>query len=228
MPRKPRVYLGNIPAHIVHRGHNRDACFFSDEDYLYYLECLYQGCRRYTVQLHAYVLMTNHVHLLMTPADEAGISRVMQHIGRLYVRHINQTYRRSGSLWEGRHKASLIEAENYLLTCYRYIELNPVAANMVAFPEDYRWSSYQHHACGLTNPNIIEHDVYVRLGSSSTLRSAAYSALFSSRIPQQDITQIQKSIKYNYPLGSDRFRQQIEIALNKSVGYSRLGRPARR
>jgi putative transposase len=148
MPRKPRMYLPSIPAHIVQRGNNRDACFFSDDDYLYYLEVLGQGLRRYGVKLHAYCLMTNHVHLLMTPKDNVGISRVMQHLGRLYVLYINRTYRRSGTLWEGRHKASLVNAEEYLLTCYRYIELNPVAAGMVNTPEQYRWSSYRWHAWG--------------------------------------------------------------------------------
>ena len=142
MPRKPRSYLPGVPAHVVQRGNNRNACFFADEDYLFYRECLSEGLRRYEVRLHAYVLMTNHVHLLLTPSDETGISCLLQHVGRLYVLYINKTYRRSGTLWEGRHKASLVDAENYLLACYRYIEMNPVAARMVEAPDQYQWSSY--------------------------------------------------------------------------------------
>ena len=225
MPRKPRMYLPDVPAHIVQRGNNRDACFFSDDDYLYYLEVLGQGLRRYGVKLHAYCLMTNHVHLLMTPKDKVGISRVMQHLGRLYVLYINRTYRRSGTLWEGRHKASLVNAEEYLLTCYRYIELNPVAAGMVNTPEQYRWSSYSWHAWGNKNIFIHDHALYQQLGSTIKDRQYAYRDLFKLQIPDEDIHKIKKSLDYNYPLGNDRFKQQIENALGQAVGYNRRGRP---
>lgn len=130
------MYLPGVPAHIVQRGNNRGACFFTDEDYSFYLECLGQGLERYRVSLHAYVLMTNHVHLLATPTDSDGISRLMQHVARLYVLYINRAYRRTGTLWEGRHKASLVQVETYLLACYRYIELNPVTAGMTAWKEN--------------------------------------------------------------------------------------------
>ena len=135
------MYLPGVPSHVVQRGNDRQACFFEQENHLFYLDCLGQACRRYEVVLHAYVLMTNHVHLLMTPVTELGISRVMQLVGNRYVQYINKSYRRTGTLWEGRHKASLIDAERYLLTCYRYIELNPVRAGMVMHPGDYAWSS---------------------------------------------------------------------------------------
>lgn len=137
------MYLPSIPAHIVQRGNNREACFFCEEDYLYYKELLAEGMYRYGAILHAYCLMTNHVHLLMTPKLEDSVSRVMQHVGRQYVQYINKNYRRSGTLWEGRHKGSLVDVENYLMSCYRYIELNPVAAGMVKMPDEYRWSSYR-------------------------------------------------------------------------------------
>jgi len=131
MPRKPRVYLSGVPCHVIQRGNDRQPCFYSEEDYVFYLECLYDACKRYKVNLHAYVLMTNHVHLLVTPRVADGISRVMQSIGRRYVQYVNVTYKRSGTLWEGRHKSSLVDADNYLLSCYRYIEMNPVRAGMV-------------------------------------------------------------------------------------------------
>ncbi|WP_208738801.1 transposase [Phytopseudomonas daroniae] len=156
MPRKQRMYLPGVPAHVVQRGNNRSACFFHDEDYQFYLTVLGDALKRYRVQLHAYVLMTNHVHLLMTPESETGISRVMQHLGRMYVLYVNRIYRRSGTLWEGRHKASLINADEYLLTCYRYIEMNPVRAGMVEAPEEYRWSSYRWHGWGKADSLISD------------------------------------------------------------------------
>ena len=143
MPRKTRVYLPGVPAHIVQRGNNRNACFFAEQDYAYYLEALAQGLRRFGADLHAYCLMKNHIHLLITPHYKDSISRVIQHMGRQYVRYINKTYSRTGTLWEGRHKGSLVDAEHYLLTCYRYIELNPVTAGIVTRPDMYPWSSYR-------------------------------------------------------------------------------------
>ena len=229
MPRKPRLYLPGIPAHVVQRGNNRDACFFADDDYQYYLEVLGQGCRRYYVELHAYCLMTNHVHLLLTQQHaDRGISQVLQHVGRLYVAYINKTYRRSGTLWEGRHKASLVDADTYLLTCYRYIELNPVTANMVTTPEQYPWSSYRYHAWGQPNPLITDHFLYRSLDANPQVRQHTYRELFKYQIPETDIHEIRKSIDYNFPLGNDRFREQIENALGKTVGQSKRGRPRKK
>jgi putative transposase len=152
MPRKTRMYLPGVPVHIVQRGNNRNACFFCEDDYRYYKQVLEEGMQRYGVALHAYCLMTNHVHLLMTPQWEDSISRVIQHLGRQYVQHVNKTYGRSGTLWEGRHKSSLVDAEHYLLSCYRYVELNPVTATMVKKPEEYPWSSYHFNALGRAGP----------------------------------------------------------------------------
>jgi putative transposase len=131
------MYMAGMPCHVVQRGNNRDATFYSDDDYQFYLACLEDGTKRYRVAVHAFVLMTNHVHLLMTPNDSEGVSRLMQSIGRRYVQYVNKTYRRTGTLWESRHKASLVQEEQYLLKCYRYIELNPVRAGIVEHPADY-------------------------------------------------------------------------------------------
>ena len=148
----------------MQRGHNRSAVFFQDFDYLKYLACLREAAQVYGCAVHAYVLMTNHVHLLMTQArSNVGISQVMQHVGRMYVAYVNKTYRRTGTLWEGRHKASLVDADHYLLTCYRYIELNPVVANMVTAPDQYRWSSYRYHAWGEKNTNQYRQQVHYNL-----------------------------------------------------------------
>jgi len=146
MARKPRVFLQGVAQHVVQRGNNREPCFFAEADYQFYLECLAESATKYACQLHAYVLMTNHVHLLVTPENESSLSGMMQSLGRRYVRYVNHTYKRTGTLWEGRYKSSLVQSENYLLTCSRYIELNPVRANMVETPAEYRWSSYGHNA----------------------------------------------------------------------------------
>lgn len=226
MPRKTRMYLPGIPAHVVQRGNNRDACFFTDEDYRYYLNVLSQGCLRYDVHLHAYCLMTNHVHLLMTQQrSNIGISQVMQHVGRIYVAYVNKTCRRSGTLWEGRHKASLVDADNYLLTCYRYIEANPVVANMVTAPDQYRWSSYRYHAWGEKNTLIKDHILYDALGSNQQTRQKLYRELFRHQVPEVDVGEIRQSLAYNYPLGDDRFQKQIESILGRRIGFKERGRP---
>jgi putative transposase len=227
MPRKARMYLPGIPAHVVQRGNNRGACFFSDEDLQFYRECFGQGLRRHGVKLHAYALMTNHVHLLMTPEEDVSISRLMQHVGRLYVLYVNKTYRRSGTLFEGHHKASLVAAEDYLLTCYRYIEMNPVVAGMVAAPELYRWSSYRHHAWGQADPLIEDHELYLQLDRDPARRQHAYRELFKHQIPEAQIHEIRERLAYNFPLGNDRFRDEIETALGRRVGERKRGRPSK-
>ncbi len=225
MPRKPRMYLPGVPCHVIQRGNNRDACFFSDQDYLFYLSCLQDACRRYRVSVHAYVLMTNHVHLLMTPEDSGGISRVMQSLGRRYVQYINYEYQRSGTLWEGRHKASLVDAEHYLLSCMRYIELNPVRANMVKHPADYRWSSYRVNAQSNKCDLITQHPLYMSLGLEASERNYSYRCLFEHQLDDEDIHAIRKAAQFSVPLGHERFKQQIEIALGRSTGYAKRGRP---
>ena len=225
MPRKARMYLPGVPCHVISRGNNRDACFYSDDDYQFYLECLDDACRKYQVALHAYVLMTNHVHLLFTPVSEGGISKVMQSVGRRYVQYINLNYKRSGTLWEGRHKASLVDADEYLLACYRYIELNPVRANMVSHPAEYRWSSYRVNAGLRERRNLREHEVYTRLGSDADSRHMAYCDLFSFDIDSDVIKDIRRCASFSMPLGSSRFQSQIERALGRKLGHAGRGRP---
>ena len=146
MARLPRFVLPGHPQHVIQRGNNRNVIFASEDDFHFYLDCLKTACKSHDVQVHAYVLMTNHVHLLMTPQTECGLAKVMQSVGRRYVQYFNWNYKRTGTLWEGRYKATLIDTKRYLLTCYRYIELNPVRANMVTQPEAYRWSSFRFNA----------------------------------------------------------------------------------
>jgi len=225
MPRKPRCYVPNIPCHVITRGNDRQACFFKTGDYEFYLACLSDACDRYKVALHAYVLMTNHVHLLMTPESEEGISRVMQSIGRRYVQYVNLKYRRTGTLWEGRHKASLVEDEAYLMACYQYIELNPVRANMVKHPVDYPWTSYFENT-GVKKQNITKrHSIYDRLGLDTKSRQTAYKALFDLQLPPALLNNIRQASEFSMPIGSADFQRQIEEAVGRELGYAKRGRP---
>jgi putative transposase len=225
MPRKPRFFLKGVPCHIVQRGHCQEPIFFESSDYRAYLDWLEEGLGRYECELHAYVLMTNHVHLLITPKNKDGISLTMQHIGRHYVPYINYTYGKSGSLWEGRFKASLIDSEAYLLTCMRYIELNPVRANMVKAPGEYKWSSYKGNANAKVDPLLIPHTEYLALGRTKKQREHAYRELFRNHIEDKDIHAIQACWRSGTPLGNDRFREKIERTLQTKVGQASQGRP---
>ncbi|MEZ5528349.1 MAG: transposase [Porticoccaceae bacterium] len=225
MPRKARMFLPDVPCHVITRGNNRDACFYADDDYLFHLECLSDACHKHRVAVHAYVLMTNHVHLLLTPRGDEGVLKVMQSIGRRYVQYINRTYRRSGTLWEGRYKASLVDAENYLMACYRYIELNPVRASMVSHPGDYRWSSYGVNAGLRLRKRLEPQEVYLRLGPDEKSRCYAYRELFSIGLDKSQLHEIQRASAFSMPLGNSRFQEQIERALNRKLGHAKRGRP---
>jgi len=228
MPRKPRMYLQGIPCHIIQRGNNRNPCFFTEHDYRFYLYQLGDACLRYEVQLHAYVLMTNHSHLLMTPSDEFGISKVMQSLGRRYVQYINKTYCRTGTLWEGRHKSHVIQADNYLLACYRYIELNPVRAAMTQHPADYVWSSYRANAQGERNSYLTAHRLYLGLGTTAESREKRYRTLFATELDENLVHDIRTAARFSTPLGNTSFVEQIEHATGNKAGQAKRGRPLKR
>lgn len=225
MPRQPRLDLPNIPQHVVQRGNDRQPCFFADEDYIRYLSELREISRREGCRIHAYVLMTNHVHLLMTPTATGMVARIMQALGRRYVRYVNDRYRRTGTLWEGRYKSCLVDSDSYLLRCYRYIELNPLRARMVASPGDYLWSSYSSNGLGRNDTLIHPHASYLLLGSTRSERCEAYRALLSETLSPDDIEQIRRHLQSQHALGSERFRAAIEAQLNRRVGPARIGRP---
>lgn len=225
MPRKPRMYSAGVPCHVIQRGNNRSTCFFEPENNLFYLDCLAHSCKKYHVDLHAYVLMTNHIHLLMTPNDENGISAVMQSVGRRYVQYINKALCRTGTLFEGRFKASLIQADSYFIACMRYIELNPVRANMVINPEEYHWSSY-HVNAGLKPRKLLSpHLSYLALGKDIECVESNYRSLFSIELEQATINAISSAAKFNMPYGDNRFKKEIELALGRSIGFEKRGRP---
>lgn len=225
MPRKPRFFLPDVPAHVVQRGHSHEPVFFEDGDYQAYLGWLKEAAERYGCSIHAYVLMSNHIHILATPREKQGISRMMQYIGRRYVPYINDTYGTSGSLWEGRYKASLISDEQYLLICMRYIELNPVRANRVRSPGYYRWSSYRYNAQGKNDNIVTEHILYAEMGNTRVSRCANYKSLFKAHIDDDQLKSIRAAWQTGTPLGNDCFREKIERKLKISVGQARRGRP---
>lgn len=228
MPRKPRFYLPGIPAHVVQRGNCRQATFFSDNDYAAYLRWLHEGAEQHECTIHAYVLMTNHVHLLVTPTQSESISRLMQYVGRHYVTYVNYSYGKSGTLWEGRHKGCLISSDEYLLACMRYIELNPVRAGMVTAPGDYRWSSYRINARGDEPGCLTPHPLYLALGRDQEERSYAYRELFRYALEPDQVHNIRATVQTGTPLGNDRFKEQIEQNLQRKVGHSRRGRPEKK
>ncbi len=228
MPRRARVRHAGIPQHVIQRGNNRAACFFADEDYRTYLDSLLEGATRYGCDIHAYVLMTNHVHLLVTPETDESLTHMMRYLGSRYVQYVNHVYRRSGTLWEGRYKSSLIDSEGYLLTCYRYIELNPVRAGMVEDASGYRWSSYGAHASGQADELIRDHPCYLALGATDETRQAAYQALFRYQVDDASLKAIRKAANSGTALGSEQFKDEIEATLARSVRPGTPGRPRKK
>jgi len=225
MPRPPRYELSGVPQHVIQRGNNRQATFFADEDYQAYLNWLSEAAVAHGCAIHAYVLMTNHVHLLVTPQEVGAIGKLMQSLGRRYVQYVNARYRRSGTLWEGRYKGALIDSERYLLTCSRYIELNPVRAGMVAHPGEYRWSSYGGNAQGQPDPVISAHAEYVALGNDDSTRQAAYRELFRQHLEPKMVDEIRTSLNQCRVYGSERFKDEIELTLQRRVRPGKAGRP---
>lgn len=225
MPRRSRMYFPGLPYHIIQRGNNREACFYEAEDYQFYLVLLEELSQRYKVNIHAYVLMTNHIHLLVTPIEKESVSMMTKVVGSRFAQYINKKYNRTGTLWEGRHKSSPVDTEDYLLKCYRYIELNPVAANMVKRPEEYYWSSYGINAWGDHSHFITPHDEYLSLGKNKKSRQYAYRELFKVNLSEEDLHAFRESAHYCQPVGSERFRKQIEEKLGSPLGYMKRGRP---
>ena len=225
MPRPPRYPLIGVPQHVIQRGNNRQPTFFTQDDFRFYRDCLTEAATHHHCEVHAYVLMTNHVHLLLTPRRAKAIAKVIQSLGRRYVQYINSTYQRSGTLWEGRYKASVVESETYLLLCSRYIELNPVRSKLVADPTEYPWSSYHWHALGKSDPLITDHAAYLGLGSTNEERHQAYRGLVRDQSDPARLQEIRDSLNQCRVLGSDRFKDEIEAALSRRVRPAKAGRP---
>jgi putative transposase len=225
VPRKPRISPIGIPQHIITRGNNRQVCFTSEDDMAFYISCLKDYSKKYKLQVHAWVLMTNHIHLLCTPFSENSVSKTMQDVGRLYVVYFNKTYKRTGTLWEGRYKSSLVQSESYLLSVYRYIELNPVRAGMVEDPADYSFSSYQINALGKASSLCTPHDEYLALGNTQKDRRDSYRTLFEYELDGGLIDNIRKTTNQGMAIGNEDFITQIKILTGYDMMSKNRGRP---
>jgi putative transposase len=225
MPRQPRYFLPGIPQHVVQRGVDRQPVFFDKGDYDLYLRTLHEAATKNACLVHAYVLMTNHTHLLITPGHKRALPLLMQAIGRQYVQSLNRKRGRTGTLWEGRYKACPVQTDYYLLACYRYIELNPVRAGLVLSPADYAYSSFRRNALGRNDPVITSHSVYSELGETSPDRQLGYQRLFEHEFSPEQLTTIRRTTESCHVLGNDDFVDRIEATLGRPVRPGKRGRP---
>ena len=227
MARPCRLEPAGVPLHIIQRGNNRAACFFNDVDRHFYLKCLGDAASLRGCAIHAYALMPNHVHLLLTPEKAGAASLTLQDLGRKYVQVLNKVHKRTGTLWEGRFKSNLVDSEKYLLTCHRYIELNPVRAGMVARPADYFWSSHRHYVGATVDPLIREHCVYTELGLATEERRRKFLQSFDGPIDGGTLDALRNSVNKGWALGSDAFLERMGDLLGRSVRPPRRGRPSK-
>lgn len=225
MPRRARILMPSVPLHLIQRGNNRSVCFFSEDDYLFYLELLAEQANKNACEIHAWCLMTNHVHLLISPYEHNSVSSLMKGIGQRYVQYINRTYGRSGTLWEGRFRSCLVQSDSYVLACYRYIEMNPVRAKMVTHPAEYRWSSYRANAQSEFSHFITPHAQYLSLGDTHISTTEVYRELFRSELEIGLVDQIRAATNGNYVLGVSRFAAEIEAMIGRRARRGCPGRP---
>lgn len=227
MARLPRLTVPGYPHHLIQRGNNRQAIFAAKADYETLLAMLDENARKFEVELHAYVLMSNHFHLLATPATQTGLPSLMQAVGRRYVRHFNQSQQRSGTLWEGRYRSTLIQADRYLLACMVYMDLNPVRAGISATAADYPWSSH-HHYIGLRDDKLIApHALCWSLGNTPFAREAAYAELVASGIVPQEQQALTNSALQGWALGEPDYLEDLQKRTTRRMTKAKAGRPVR-
>jgi putative transposase len=225
MARQPRLVLPHQPHHIIQRGNDNQTIFRDDEDHRRFLECLRESAKFYRVAIHAYVLMPNHLHLLATPSDEDGLAAMMQKVGRLYVPWFNNKHGRSGTLFQGRFRTSVIDPDAYFLACIRYIELNPLRNQLAFDPLDYPWSSYAHHAGVRPDPLITDHAKYWELGNTPFQREAAFIELAQQGMSGQELDTINAAVLKGAPLGSHAFKVELERTTKRQILPAKRGRP---
>ncbi len=225
MARLPRLTVPGYPHHVIQRGNNRQAIFATDADRRYLLALLAEYAGKFEVAIHAYVLMSNHLHLLATPETVDGLPQMMQAVGRRYVRHFNQTQGRSGTLWEGRYRSTLIESERYLLACMAYIDLNPVRAGLVAAPSDYPWSSHAHHIGQRHDTLVTPHALVWALGNTPFAREAAYAELVSAGLSAADQKALTEATLKGWALGSADFLADLKRRTDRRASRVKAGRP---
>jgi putative transposase len=215
MARLPRFVLPGYPQHVIQRGNNRQRILYEEGDYWFIWEKLRAAAEKFRCDIHAYVLMPDHFHLLLTPWQEDGIGKLMQYVGRYYVQYFNRRYERMGTLWEGRYRATLVDPRSYLLPCSRYVELNPVRAGLVAEPADYGWSSYAANAEGQEDGLVTAHPEYRKLGRSHKARQAAYRESFDQPLDDDLLGRIRAATNKAWVLGDDAFCRSVESKLNR-------------
>ena len=225
MARPPRQTVAAYPYHVIQRGHNRQRVFADDVDRRQYLGWLHEASTRYGLAVHAYVLMDNHVHLLCTPSRDDALSQAMQAVGRRYVRWFNRRHGRTGTLWEGRFRSSLVEADRYLLACQRYIEANPQRAGMVASVTDWPWSSHRHHVGLAVDPLVSPHPTVWALGNTPFERESAYRKLFDESISQSEYEWLRDRLIAGKPTASTDFQKNLEAAHGLRLISRPVGRP---
>lgn len=225
MARLPRIEIAGIPQHVIQRGVNRTPCFIDDNDREFYLNSLRQAIDKHPCRIHAYVLMTNHVHLLVTGEEVGDVSAMMQCLGRRYVRYFNTRHQRTGTLWEGRFKSNLVDSDQYVLTCYRYIEMNPVRAGLVNNPYDYRWSSVHANAKGIRDTLLSPHPTYLSLGSEWCQSEVRYQALLLQVIDPDETQAIRDHVNQGKPIGSPGFKYKVADLVGRRVNLMPTGRP---
>lgn len=225
MARLPRLVVPNQPHHVIQRGNGSQVVFRDVEDYEAFLGWLKEAARQFKVAIHAYVLLPNHLHLLVTPSDETGLGKMMQWIGRHYVPYFNGKYQRGGTLWQGRYRATVIDSEQYFLLCSRYIESHPARAGLVSSAEEYPWSSISHHIGVKPDPLITDHSIYWALGNTPFDREANYKALLELGIGQREVESLTEATLKGWPLGSERFKEALAKQINRRVAPAKRGRP---
>lgn len=228
MARRLRLFIPGYPLHLVQRGHDRAPCFFTNAERELYLGLLSTYARQVDCRVHAYVLMTNHVHLLLTPGDVHAPSQLMKDVGQRYAQYMNRKYTRVGSLWQGRFHSSLVDTDSYFLACQRYIEANPVRAKIVAAPNQYPWSSYPHNASGVPSPFLVPHPTYMALGDNDQSRRASYQAICAACPDARAVEAIRAAIRCGLPFGSDEFIERLEARSGMRLRNRRPGPPAMR
>lgn len=228
MARLPRLSLPGYPHHVIQRGNNRQAIFSSAADYQTLLDLIEENAKKFGVALHAYVLMSNHFHLLVTPESIDSLPRMMQAVGRRYVRHFNDRQGRTGTLWEGRYRSTLIQTESYLLACMAYIDLNPVRAGLVAQARDYPWSSHGHYA-GLRSDRLVTpHPLFWTLGNTPFAREAAYAEMVHAGVPAEQQAALTQSVLSGWALGDTDFVADLQKRTQRRVSKTQAGRPLRK
>lgn len=225
MARLPRLIVPNQPHYLIQRGLNGQEVFRDSDDYTAFLGWLRSAARQYKVAVHAYTLLPGELHLLVTPSDAEGLGGMVQWIGRHYVPYYNQKYGREGTLWAGRYKTSVIEAENYLMACSRYIEFAALRAGLAPGAEQYPWSSYPHHAGIKPDGTVTDHPLYWALGNTPFQREAAYIELTAQGLPGAQQRAIEAAALKGWPLGSDKWKAELERRMKRQVLPAKRGRP---